>query len=785
MKRVLSFVAALAVVSTSIAPSAFAANRLGVPDGSVSDIPLKIESTYDFWVESDSKYATHTEESPMKADVATANASTKFSSKATLDMTKVAEKWKEYTAIAKNGGVVLSDDNTTLTGQFVVTVEYDNGISNSAPTLILSEETDNHFDLDAVDTAVDGVMKATFSLNSRYSDLADYFEADVVTPLVITILSSTVSNVSETAYEVTAELTGNVSINNGTFNVSFESEKAADYVQLIMPKPYVEPEIPPTTAPDEPTATPVPTIRPVAAETVNVGESYTDLGDVEEIEDEDAYNGFDKDQDIQAVVVDVKTEDGEAAVYGEDYYASYGTIPLTERDYELIKSGQTGEVSDEVKDAIGDKTLDEILKDVDIVTGKGSNVTIEIAPVYEDKDGNKQVLEGLGTKTETGTGEPTPVPTRRPSGGGGGGGGARATATPTAKPFVAATSMPLKDTMEEGYNDPEVIEEKGDITGFSIESKKSDGTDGVYGEDYTITDKDGNVLTPAQVNAMLANPDMDPDNYTVNVADGVTVKTSALYKSGAQIDYNNHYAYIIGYEDGTVRPENNITRAEVATIFFRLLTDESRVQYWSTDNSFSDVSIENWYNNAISTAANAGIVNGYEDGTFRPNAFITRAEFATIASRFAAAAGVIPANFADISGHWAESYIKKAASVGWVNGYAEDNTFRPNNNITRAEAMTIINRMTYRIIDVSGISANAMKWSDNPESAWYYANVEEATNAHTYTRNAIGDNETWTAVTEHRDWSVLEKETADKAAAITGIDNGAFDAEGSVVVEEN
>ena len=246
--------------------------------------------------------------------------------------------------------------------------------------------------------------------------------------------------------------------------------------------------------------------------------------------------------------------------------------------------------------------------------------------------------------------------------------------------------------------------------------------------------------------------------------------------NGAKLDYDNHYAYIIGYptDDGTkiVKPENNITRAEVATIFFRLLTDESRTKFWTTENDFSDVESADWYNNAISTAAQAGIVNGYEDGTFRPNNPITRAEFAAIASRFANVPFEGEDMFSDITGHWAADNINEATTVGWINGY-EDGTFRPDRNITRAEAMTLINRVLYRYVEAEDLRDDMIKWDDNTADKWYYANVQEATNSHTYEREAIGTYEAWTAITEPRDWEALEKETSTAASA--GKEESAFE----------
>ena len=222
------------------------------------------------------------------------------------------------------------------------------------------------------------------------------------------------------------------------------------------------------------------------------------------------------------------------------------------------------------------------------------------------------------------------------------------------------------------------------------------------------------------------------------------------------LNTTDHYAYIAGYEDGTVRPDGNITRAEVATIFFRLMTDEYRETCWSTSSGFTDVTAANWYNNAISTTANAGWVSGYPDGTFRPDAYITRAEFATIAARFLSDVYSGTSMFTDISGHWAEDYINRAAAAGWINGYA-DGTFRPNAYITRAEAVTLINRMLDRAPDANHLLADMVRWPDNPETAWYYADIQEATNSHDYTRAGTGNYEVWTELLANRDWAALEE----------------------------
>lgn len=232
--------------------------------------------------------------------------------------------------------------------------------------------------------------------------------------------------------------------------------------------------------------------------------------------------------------------------------------------------------------------------------------------------------------------------------------------------------------------------------------------------------------------------------------------------SGATLNYDNHFAYIIGDDpaaDGSVavRPTANITRAEVATIFYRLLDDASREKFVTTENNFSDVNQGDWYNNAISTVVNAGIFEGYDDGTFGPNKAITRAEFATIAARFSSIKHEGEALFTDIAGYWAEDSINCAAATGWVNGY-DDGTFRPDNKITRAEAITLINRVLYRLVDAEGMLEDGyVDFVDNDPAAWYYIAILEASNSHDYNRKKIGELETHVEITENIDWDAHEE----------------------------
>ena len=221
----------------------------------------------------------------------------------------------------------------------------------------------------------------------------------------------------------------------------------------------------------------------------------------------------------------------------------------------------------------------------------------------------------------------------------------------------------------------------------------------------------------------------------------------------------DHYAYVVGYPDGTVQPQGAITRAEVATIFFRLLSDETRDLYWTKDNAYTDVKAGDWFNNAVSTLSNAGIINGYPDGTFRPNAPITRAEMAKVIAMFAEL-DKDSEGFKDIAGHWAEAYIKLAAGNGWIAGYP-DGTFRPDQYITRAETMTMINRVLERVPSEEEhlLSHRVMlTFPDNQPGDWYYIAVQEATNSHTYERYATEKNgdEQWIKLIDNYDWTKLE-----------------------------
>ena len=228
-----------------------------------------------------------------------------------------------------------------------------------------------------------------------------------------------------------------------------------------------------------------------------------------------------------------------------------------------------------------------------------------------------------------------------------------------------------------------------------------------------------------------------------------------------------HVSYIVGYPGGAIRPEQSITRAEVATIFFRLLTEEVRGNYWIRSNPFPDVDQGMWHNNAVSTMYQMGILRGYPGGAFNPDSPISRAELATISARFARVMGMLAisdVSFGDIEGHWAVADIAYAGSIGWVTGYP-DGSFLPDRNITRAETVSLVNRMMTRVPETADdlLGDEMIKWVDNADpSSWYYLAVQEATNSHipefkdTPVPSARFNYEYWLEMAENPDWSQFE-----------------------------
>ena len=292
---------------------------------------------------------------------------------------------------------------------------------------------------------------------------------------------------------------------------------------------------------------------------------------------------------------------------------------------------------------------------------------------------------------------------------------------------------------------------EGAIESAAVESLETENTEN--GIRFTVNSFSPFVLVWSDEGGGWNPPDIDDDKPE---------------KPGG-LNTEDHVAYIIGYPDGEVKPEGNITRAEVATIFFRLLTDETRDEYWSKTNSYTDVPADSWFNNAISTLSSMGIIDGYADGSFRPDAPITRAEFTKIAVSFFEYADYVYENtFTDVrSGSWYTQFIAAAVEIGLIEGYP-DGTFRPDNYITRAEACTIVNRTLNRAPDEDHLLPESVMitWPDNQPGTWYYADMQEATNSHDY--DWLGSIEDWTEKLEERDWEALEKLWSDSHDAPGG-----------------
>lgn len=262
----------------------------------------------------------------------------------------------------------------------------------------------------------------------------------------------------------------------------------------------------------------------------------------------------------------------------------------------------------------------------------------------------------------------------------------------------------------------------------------------IFGKKHHSSSKDEN-----------KDKDNNKENNKNNNKDNNTGETTPT-KVPDLLNGSNHFAYVVGYKDGNVRPQGNITRAETAAIFFRLLKEEVRSENLSKHNDFADVTEDSWYNTAVSTMAGMNILKGRTATGFVPQAPITRAEFAAICARFDSGKAEENSSFTDISGHWAEKEIERAATLGWVSGYT-DGSFHPDAPITRAEAMTLINRVLCRMPETKADLLDSMtKWPDNQPGAWYYLAVQEATNSHTYEQKD-SKYETWTALTAEPDWS--------------------------------
>ena len=301
-----------------------------------------------------------------------------------------------------------------------------------------------------------------------------------------------------------------------------------------------------------------------------------------------------------------------------------------------------------------------------------------------------------------------------------------------------------------------------------VNPKSASGTYGQYDADGSkkysgLYTNNSATLYPKDSNKNWGIPEnfLKPTvSYTVSGGSGGNHKPTITIPDDVPTGLNgkDHYAYVVGYPDGMVYPQKNITRAEVATIFFRLLKDETREANMTKSNSYNDMKDGAWYTCAVSTLSKMGIIKGYEDGSFKPDASISRAEFAAIAARFDPDGDKTPATFSDVSSHWAKDEISIAANHGWIKGY-EDGSFKPDQKITRAETMTLVNRVLKRLPETKDDLHKDMKtWPDNQkESAWFYLAVQEATNSHYQKLKKDGTHEKWESMRETRDWAALEK----------------------------
>jgi len=387
---------------------------------------------------------------------------------------------------------------------------------------------------------------------------------------------------------------------------------------------------------------------------------------------------------------------------GQDHADGGYTVTFGEEKYEL-KAGESATLS------TGDTVTAVITKTVKHVsdTAEGNNEIVSLA--VDNESCYKTVTKLSGTLTIT----PAPL---------------TITAGSSSQPYVDGVVM-----CDEYTNTPLV-------DGDRIESVKITGQQDGPG-------KSDNVPSDAVIKN-AADEDVTGD-YDITYVNGVLEGVPKLEK-------DVHFNYIMGYKDGTIRPNNNITRAEVATIFFRLLTDESREYYWKETNDFKDIPDTYWACPAISTLTNAGILKGFEDGNFRPNEPVTRAQMAAIIARFAnLSEGTV--SFTDIEGHWAQKSIELAAGNGWINGYS-DGTFRPNEKITRAATMAMINRVLDRHVEnVEDLLPDMNVWSDNMDPGYtFYFDIQEATNFHECQRIDNSPNEKWTVKLEDIDWTVYE-----------------------------
>ena len=303
--------------------------------------------------------------------------------------------------------------------------------------------------------------------------------------------------------------------------------------------------------------------------------------------------------------------------------------------------------------------------------------------------------------------------------------------------------------------DGKTVWENGKMVAHAIDTANDKYTDGYKDNAFTVMETGWVQQSDGSYKWMVTRV-CKYCGYEETVEETKRDDITAVLLPALQANTDDHYSYLIGYADGTVRPNGKITRAEVATIFFRLLDDDTRAKYWSSGNNFSDVSADKWYNNAVSTLSRMGVIGGYADGTFRPDAPISRAEFAKIAVSFTQNNGSAVYNyFTDVkTTDWFAPYVTAAKDAGLIEGYS-DGSFKPESKITRAEACAIVNRTLGRKPSKAHMKiSDRIDWPDVQTTDWFYEAIMEATNSHTCT---MGDRvETWTGKLPQRDWATLE-----------------------------
>lgn len=344
--------------------------------------------------------------------------------------------------------------------------------------------------------------------------------------------------------------------------------------------------------------------------------------------------------------------------------------------------------------------------------------------------------------------------------------------------YKKSTSLTITKRIEGLENDPEMVKELIENTYFTFTVDGEDAglelrleafcdldenddyilnDDGVYSMTisaftgtYTVTEHNAELKNYKLTRNLPVDFEVTEDGYTLEIKNTYKKDGHPIYPVAPTLNKGDHVAYVVGYSNGNIGPMDNITRAEAAMIFYRLLDSKTRKTYETTFNSYSDVKPGDWFNEAVSTLSAAGIFSGYTDGTFRPTSLMTRAEMAKVISAFADKDKTSSGSaFVDVSGNWAEAYINLAAGNGWV--YGNDGYFRPDDTITRAETITMINRVLERVpaSEKNLLDREDMvTFPDNKPGEWYYIAIQEAANSHTYERKTTekNGNETWVKI---------------------------------------